>query len=246
MVAPALDGPVPQLEHEDARALPEDEAVPGGVEGLAGPGARERGHVGEAGQRGDGVGRLGAAGDHDVASVPGDLPSGVADRMGRRRAGRADRLARSLEAVAEGDGGAAGVGHHHRDEERRHPPLALLHPDDDLLLQCVQAADARADHDPGASGVGVQVAGLLEGLGRRGERELLDAVGAAGFLRALEPRARVPVRQPRRRATGRARSEEPLPERLLADPARRHHAVAGDRDPTVARALHPSLATTRS
>ena len=200
--------------------------------GLLVPDARERGHVGEAGQRGDGVGRLGAAGDHGVAAVPGDQPSGVADRMGRGRAGRADRLARPLEAVAHGDGGAAGVGHHHRHEERRHPPLALLHPDDDLLLEGVQAADARADDDAGAAGIGVQRRrpargprpprrARTAGRGRRGG--LPSGCRTTGSDPSPATASTVPP-------VG-ARSEEALPERLLADPARRHDAVAGDRRP---------------
>ena len=97
---------------------------------------------------------------HDVATVPGDLAGAVAERVGRCRTRRADGLARTLEAVAHRDRGAAGVGHHHRHEEGRHPPFALLHAHFDLALERVQPADAGADDDADAAGVGAGVTGL--------------------------------------------------------------------------------------
>ena len=64
------------------------------------------------------------------------------------------------------------------------------------------------------------VAGARHRLGRRGRGELLDAVGAAGVLRAVVPRRGIPVGEAHRSARRDAGPEQAVPERLGADAAR--------------------------
>ena len=146
------------LEHHDAGALAHDEAVAvlvlgprgafGGVSLKPVDSARAGGEAGdaEAADR-----RLGAAGDHHVGVVERDQPRRVADRVRAGRAGRDDRVVRALEAVADRDMAGGEVDQADRDEERRDRgagpfSCSVI----DAVVDAVQAADARADHDAGA------------------------------------------------------------------------------------------------
>ena len=70
----------------------------------------------------------------------------VADRVGRRGAGRRHRRARALESPLDRDLPAGGVDHQLGDGERADPRGALLHHDRVLGLELTEAADPRADH----------------------------------------------------------------------------------------------------
>ena len=173
-----------------------------------------------------------AAGDHGVAAAPGDQAGGVADGVRAGGTGRAHRLARALQPPAHRDRRAGGVGHHHRHEERRHPPLALLDPDDDLVLERAQPADAGGEDRAEAGRVDAEVTGLVERLGGGGDGELLHAVGAARLLgrrrtTGWDPSPATSIERP----DVMPGPEEALPERLLADAARGEHAEPGDRRP---------------
>ena len=81
-----------------------------------------------------------------------------------------------------------------RNGDTRRSPFVDAHAD--LLLERVQAADAGGEDRAEAGRVDadrVDAAGLGERLGRRGDGELLDAVGAPRLLRRRVPRRRVPV-----------------------------------------------------
>ena len=110
------------------------------------------------------------------------------------------------------------------------------------MLQRGDAAHAGADHGAAPGRVGLDLAGLLQGLVRGRHQELGEGVGATRLLGTLE----VPVRvEPGDAALAHGRrAAQSLEIRLDADPGRRHDAGAGDRHPPVAglliRAPHQS------
>ena len=89
---------------------------------------------------------------------------------------------------------------------------------------------------PMRSGVGAEVAGLVEGLGGGGQGELGEAVGAAGLLRVVEGGAAGRSRSTRRTPTGWS-AEEAVPEGVDAD-------AAGATTPTPVTATRRALGQT--
>jgi hypothetical protein len=136
-------------------------------------------------------------------------------------------------AEAHRDRACGGVGHHHRDEVRRDRPVAALQPAAALRLERHEPADAGADEDAEALGLDDLLAvqpGLARRLRRGGDRELREAVGAAGILRAhlvlgVEGRAGAD-----RVLDARALGQQGAEERLGALADRRDDAAARDDD----------------
>ncbi len=145
IIAPALFGRIPFLEHDHRSALGHHETVTATIEGPREPRRGDRGHVREAGDAGRGHRRLAATGDHRVAPTGLDQPGAVADRVRAGCARRRRRLARTLPAVLHRDACGRSVGHHHRHEEGRNTarPLLVLH--EDLVLDGDEPADTRPD-----------------------------------------------------------------------------------------------------
>ena len=86
-----------------------------------------------------------------------------------------------------------------RNGETRRSPFSMR--TIDLLLERVQAADAGGEDRAEPARVDARTSpGLVERLGRRGDGELLDAVGPPRLLRRRVPRASGPSR--RSRSTG--------------------------------------------
>ena len=131
--------------------------------------------------------RLSASGHDDVAAAVGDHASGIADRMGARRA-RSRCLTWALPAVTHRDGGGRSVGHHHRNEKWGDPTLALGKTDLDLFFERADAADAGTDEGATSGRVGRDLPGLFECLGCGCQRELGVAVASASFIRIVEVR----------------------------------------------------------
>ncbi|MEZ4454680.1 MAG: hypothetical protein R3B09_34835, partial [Nannocystaceae bacterium] len=91
------------LQHDHPAPLAADQAVGGGVEGLAAAVRRGRAHprVGDVDRRGQH--QVGAAGEGEVALAVAEALAGEVDRDERRRARGVDREVRPLEAEGEGD-----------------------------------------------------------------------------------------------------------------------------------------------
>ena len=149
------------------------------------PDLGQRLHLPEARER-QGRERGLRAARHRLVGVPvGDQPSGDPDRVRARRAGGhgAERL--SAQAVLHRRHAAGGVGHQDRYPERRDlVGPALLH-DRVLLLDRGDAPDPGADDARAAIRVSrrrLVPAGVGQGLARRGERELGEAVRAPDLL----------------------------------------------------------------
>ncbi len=162
-----IDSGLPFLEHQHGCAFAEHEAVALGGEGAAVAGRAEGGHVAERCLADAATGALAATGDTGIDHAPCHQTGGVADGVGGRRARGDDGLVRPLQAVAHRDGRTCGVGHHHRHEERRHPALTLFEEHLDLVLGGAQAADAGAEDDTEAAGLGRGPTGLDRSTRRR-------------------------------------------------------------------------------
>src|SRR5262249_46485853 len=115
-----------RLQHQDAGALADDEAVAVPVEGHRAAAFGEGSGGTEGGPDQFGGGRLGAADHHGVGGAGGEQQQAGADGLGAAaaRGGDAERLA--LEAVPQGELGGGGVGHHGGHRQRRDELRALL------------------------------------------------------------------------------------------------------------------------
>ncbi len=172
-------GHLQRLQDQDAGALADDEAVALGVERAAGAlrlvvAGGQRPHGGEAAHAHRGDGGFGAAADHDVGVAPGDDLEAVAHRMGRGRAGGGGGRVRPPGPGANGDVPGRQVDDAGRDEEGGDLAGAALQQLLVLPLDHVEAADPRADVNPGAVGqpaVELQL-GVLDGKVGGGQGEV--------------------------------------------------------------------------
>ena len=128
-----------------------------------------------------------------VAAPRGHQPSGVADGVGARGAGRRHGFARTAEAKAHGHRGGGGVGHHHGNEEGRDAVGSLQGENGVLFERRLQPADAGRD-DAARVFEGTLEAALSPGLvGRhQARRERRGRVGGAPLVRPGERRRRAP------------------------------------------------------
>ncbi|MPL82870.1 hypothetical protein SDC9_28819 [bioreactor metagenome] len=168
------------LEHHDAAAARDDEAVARHVERPArGLGrvvvfrAHRPHRVEQAAERP--VQLLAAAGEDDVLLAHLDQLGAVADAMRRGRAGRGDRIVHALDLVGRGEAGRGGRGHAARHHERPHALRRALGDDDLMRLEEVRGrGTARTDDQPGARvrhvvrlkpGIGDRLLHRQEGIG---------------------------------------------------------------------------------
>ena len=174
---PALLRRLQLLQHEDARALPHDEAGAQCVERTRG--ARwvlvlgcETSHRAEAGEDNRVHSGLGAAREYGVGVAATDQLRPLPYRRRARRARRHGGVVRP--AVAERDGHLTrgGVGEHAGNEVRRHPVAAAVAQDVALLHDPGDAADRRAEEDAHAHRVVAPVERSIRySLLRRRQRE---------------------------------------------------------------------------
>ena len=137
--------------------------------------------------------------------------------------------------MAHRDGCGGGVGHHHRHQEGGDAAVTLVEPDLDLLLERLDASDAGADPHAGSTGIGGQVACLLQGHVGCGYCELGAPVGSTDLLGVVEPGVGVEVVDAPVAHGGWA--AEAVPEGIDTDPAGCDDPQAGDGD---APSLHQS------
>ena len=108
------------------------------------PGGAEPGHAEPA------YGGLGAAGDHHVGIFQHDKPGRVADRMRPGGTRRDDGMVGALEPESDRHVSRHQVDQAGGNEKRADAPDVAAFDQHRVLGDLVQAADARADHDPGA------------------------------------------------------------------------------------------------
>ena len=190
-----------RLEDEDTGALRRDEPVaalverPRGALGIVVAG-RQRAHRAEAADERLVDAGLGAAGEHHLGVPAPDRLPRLADRVTAGGAGGDDREVRPERAAVDRDLAGPDVGDAHRDEERADPVRAALGVDRDVVGQGADAAEARAEDDPGRLGQGafepLGQAGRVHRLARGDEAERDVAVRPAELL-AVEDMARVEV-----------------------------------------------------
>ena len=89
--------------------------------------------------------------------------------------------------------GALGIIIGTRNGDTRRAPFSR--PEEDLLLERGDAADAGGDEHAATQRVALDLAGLGERLGGGGQRHLRDAVGAARLLRVVEHRLGIEARR---------------------------------------------------
>ena len=173
------------LQHDAAGALAHHESV-----AILVPGTRRgAGPVVEAGGQGAGSAESGdadlahrglrAAGQHHVGVAQPDQPRRIADRMHPGRAGRHHRMVRAFEAVFDRQMPGREIAERRRNEERRQPPRLAFVDKDGGLIDCLQAADAGADHHAGGAAIVLgfrHPAGILDRLGARDHRQMDEAI----------------------------------------------------------------------
>src|SRR4051794_1687759 len=235
----------PFLEHQHAGAFAEHEAVTVDVERTARPGGRERSHVAEARDTDGASRRLGPTRHDRIAHVPRDQPGGVPDGMSGRGTRRGDGFVGTAQPVPHRDRRAGRIGHHHRHGERRDTPFTLGDHDGDLFLVRAQATDTRCEDGAEPVRFDRRRSGVLEGFCCGGQCELLDTIGASSVFRTVEVGQWIPTFDLDAARAGDSGTVEPVPERLLTNPARCDDAITGDRYAPPG-ALHQSLPTTRS
>ncbi len=202
--------------------------------------------------------RFGAAAHHDVGVVEHNQPAGVADRMGAGRARGHHRMVRPAEAIADRNMAGGEVDQIGRDEKRRQTARPALLQGEPALGDAGQAADAGADHDPGALALILALGrplGILDRLGGGGHRiddkavHLALVLGRDPVIGVEQPGGGFAARHlggnPRRqvgdiegldRAHPRSPGDQALPVALEADAEGRHQPHAGHDD-----ASHPVL-----
>src|SRR5690606_29086302 len=179
------------LQHQHAGAVGQHEAVAVLVPGtrsalgivVAGGQRARRAEAADA-QRGRGMFRT--AGNHDVGVAVLDDPGGVTDVMRGRRARGDDGEVRALEAVHDRQVARDHVDDAARNEERRDLLRAAVFRDQQRgVLDRMNAADARADHDADARRVFVIdfEARVLDRLHGSGNAVMDERIHAARFLR---------------------------------------------------------------
>ena len=199
--APRRLGVLELLQHQDAGAFAEDEAVAALVERSRGAlgvvvAGGERAHRGESADERFVDAGLGAAGDHHVGVAAPDRLGCLADGVAAGRAGRHRREVRAGHAEADRDLARADVRDAHRDEERADPIGSASGVDRDALDERANAAEAGAEDHAGPLGLvaleAFRQAGLVHRLARGDQPELDVAVGPADLL-AIEDVGRVEV-----------------------------------------------------
>ena len=141
------------LQHEDAGALADHEAITARIEGAGRRGrvvvpCRERTHRREPADEDLEDARLRAAREHDVGVVSADGLVRLADRVAARRARGHRREIGSGHAVGDGDLPRAHVRDAHRDQERADPVGAAQGVGREPVVQRPDAAEPRPEDRP--------------------------------------------------------------------------------------------------